>query len=86
MKFSTAELHEIYQGVCASLADFIDLHRSKKDRPDSWFSQQERLLAGMPTSAQQRGMLQHEELAQGNDTSRNPLMGQQVAHSATRDD
>lgn len=45
MKFSMAELYEIYQGVCASLADFIDLHRLKKDRPDSWFSQQERLLA-----------------------------------------
>lgn len=45
MKFTMAELHEIYQGVCSSLEDFIALHRSKKDRPDTWFFQQERQLA-----------------------------------------
>ena len=47
MSFTFAELYEIYAGEVASLEDFIALHRSKKDRPDTWFHQQDhRIQAG----------------------------------------
>lgn len=44
MRFTFAELYEIYEGEVASLEDFIALHQSKKDRPDTWFHQQDRRL------------------------------------------
>ena len=43
-RLSYAELSEIFEGAANSRRQFIADHRRRKDRPDTWFHQQEREL------------------------------------------
>lgn len=43
-RLSYAELSEIFEGAANSRRQFIADHRRHKDRPDTWFHQQEREL------------------------------------------
>lgn len=43
-RLSYAELSEIFEGASNSRRQFIEEHRRRKDRPDTWFHQQEREL------------------------------------------
>lgn len=43
-RLSYAELSEIFEGAANSRRQFIADHRRRKDRPDTWFQQQEREL------------------------------------------
>ncbi|MBN7755469.1 hypothetical protein JYP46_01415 [Nitratireductor aquimarinus] len=44
-RFTKQELCEIFAGEIAAIKDFAALHRKKGDRPEAWFSQQDRRLA-----------------------------------------
>jgi len=52
MKFTHAEMAEIFAGAASSRQQFIELHRQKRDRPDTWFHQQERELAAFVQAEQ----------------------------------
>ncbi len=52
MKFTHAEMSEIFAGAASTRHAFIELHRQKKDRPDTWFHQQARELAAFVQAEQ----------------------------------
>lgn len=52
MKFTHAEMSEIFAGAASARQMFIELHRQKKDRPDTWFHQQARELAAFVQAEQ----------------------------------
>lgn len=43
-RYSHAEMADIFHGASISRRDFISAHRARKDRPETWFHQQEREL------------------------------------------
>lgn len=43
-RLSHAEMADIFAGARSSREQFIHLHRRRKDRPETWFHQQEREL------------------------------------------
>ena len=43
-RFSHAEMADIFTGASRSRSQFIEAHRARKDRPETWFHQQEREL------------------------------------------
>lgn len=45
IRFTKQELCEIFAGEITSITDFMAVRRKKGDRPEAWFSQQERRLA-----------------------------------------
>lgn len=51
-QLSHSELAEIFAGAASSRRSFIELHRQKKDRPDTWFHQQARELAAFVQAEQ----------------------------------
>lgn len=52
MKFTLAEMAEIFAGAASTRQAFIELHRQKRDRPDTWFHQQARELAAFVQAEQ----------------------------------